>query len=326
MIRGVIFDMDGVLINSEPFYKEATKEFLEKNNIEFPEEEIEDLVGIDFRGLYDFMYEISKPVFSTKEEMRESLDESFRRHEINVEELVFDDAISLLKDLNSMGYPTALASNAGREYIMEILTQLDIVDLFDIISSAEDFEKGKPDPEIYISTAEKLFLKPENVLIIEDSEVGINAANASGGIVVCRKEEYFNFPQNTEYKFTDLRNIKSFIEEYNKEVRIYPISKESKNHLKALFFIQQILKDSFERIEPDIIILQEDQGEITGVLFIDLKEDEMEVENWFVDSLTEEDLSEFIREIEYLVETRKIENIHFINPELEEKYRSKNEN
>lgn len=320
MIRGVIFDMDGILVDSEIFYKKALENFLEKYNIEFSEEIHNKLVGLDTDSLYSIIYDYTNGIFSSKQEMITLIEEEFENQEVNIQELAYNDALSLIKDLKSMGYPLALASNADREIIMEILDQLKISNYFDVISSAEDYKEGKPHPEIYLDTSKKMFLKPEDVLIVEDSDVGIDAANASGAVVVCRKEEYFNFPQNTEYKFKDLRNIKSLIEEFNKDVRTYPVPLHSKDHLKALFFIQNFTSEEFNRKEPHQIIIQEDNNKIQGVIFIEFFEDEMKIDNWFLNSLDEEDLEEFFYEIRYIADQRNFQKINWKDKELESRY------
>ena len=90
------------------------------------------------------------------------------------------------------GGKTAIASTARKENLMNVVRYLDIAGLFDLIYSAKDVKRGKPSPEIYIKTMATLGVRPEETLIFEDSEVGIEAAKASGGHYLVVTPEDFN--------------------------------------------------------------------------------------------------------------------------------------
>lgn len=92
--------------------------------------------------------------------------------------------IELLRRMRSEGYPTACATMSHREQVVRVLSTLGLADSFDMISTADDVRRGKPDPEIDLLVAKKLGLPPEEFLVIEDSAAGIEAAVAAGMNVV----------------------------------------------------------------------------------------------------------------------------------------------
>ena len=88
--------------------------------------------------------------------------------------------ISFIRKMNHAGVKTAIASTAQVGNLMNALNYLQVADLFDKIIAGIDVKRGKPDPEIYLKAMEMLGVAPEETLIFEDSEVGLQAAEASG--------------------------------------------------------------------------------------------------------------------------------------------------
>jgi HAD superfamily hydrolase (TIGR01509 family) len=88
--------------------------------------------------------------------------------------------IAFIRKMKSSGVKTAIASTAQKENLMNVLNHLHLAGLFDEIIAGTGVKKGKPDPEIYLKAMEVLGVSPEETLIFEDSEVGLQAAEASG--------------------------------------------------------------------------------------------------------------------------------------------------
>lgn len=88
--------------------------------------------------------------------------------------------IELIKTYKNIGLKTAIASTARKENLLNVINFLQITDLFDVILAGEDVHKGKPSPEIYQIAMSKLNVTQAETLIFEDSEVGLQAAQASG--------------------------------------------------------------------------------------------------------------------------------------------------
>ena len=92
--------------------------------------------------------------------------------------------MSLITDLQSANMPIAVATSATREYADNVLTRLDLKHRFRFILTAEDIHHGKPDPEIYLLAAERLGLKPNEIMVLEDSANGCRAAVLAGAFAV----------------------------------------------------------------------------------------------------------------------------------------------
>ncbi len=92
--------------------------------------------------------------------------------------------IDLLRGMKSRGYPTGLATMSHRYQVDRVLSVLGLADAFDVVATADDISRGKPDPEIDLLVAERMGLPPEEFLVVEDSPAGIGAAVAAGMAVV----------------------------------------------------------------------------------------------------------------------------------------------
>lgn len=98
--------------------------------------------------------------------------------------------------LKENGYRLAVASATKLPLVIRVLTENGIVDCFDQVVSGNMFERGKPDPEIYFYTAEKLGVKPEECLVIEDSTIGITAASRAGMKIAAVIDDRFGFDRS----------------------------------------------------------------------------------------------------------------------------------
>ena len=88
--------------------------------------------------------------------------------------------LDIIKALRKSGYKTAVVTNASKENCREILDTFNIIDIFDLILTQDDIEKAKPDPEGFLKAMQYFKVKPEETVIFEDSDVGIEAAERSG--------------------------------------------------------------------------------------------------------------------------------------------------
>lgn len=181
--KAVIFDMDGVLVDSEKFWKQA-------------EFEVFSSLGVD---VTDECCEVTKTMTSP-EVTKFWFDKSpWKGKELSeVEQMVILKVISLIENencqiagvktfietLKSQNFKIGLATNSPSVVIPAVLNKLGIHHLFDAVSSAEFEIKGKPDPSIYYTTAGKLNVKPEECFVIEDSYSGMLAAKNAGMTVI----------------------------------------------------------------------------------------------------------------------------------------------
>jgi len=181
MIKAVIFDMDGLMVDSEPISYKASDTLLRKYGhklTDVPEEVLKDALGKrvkSFVSEYMKILDIDAPV----EQLMEERSEIFLK-DINENLKMMPGLIDLLKQLKANNLKIALASSATLKYINIVLDKFDLRNYFDVILSGDDVKKGKPDPEVYLVAAEKLGLKPSECVVLEDALNGIKAAKAAG--------------------------------------------------------------------------------------------------------------------------------------------------
>jgi beta-phosphoglucomutase len=185
--KGIIFDMDGVLIDAMPFHAEAmSRAIKEKTNHEINKKNIYLLEGMPSSSLI-------KEVFKREHiEEKVELDDEMAKQIGSRKEQIFkliqdaqaiDGAKELLEDLtNECGKACikAVVSGAAREEVEAILDKNIGAKYFDFIISGDDLEKGKPDPAPFVIALNKMNLASSQVIVVENSPLGIEAANRAG--------------------------------------------------------------------------------------------------------------------------------------------------
>ena len=180
-IKAVIFDMDGVLIDSEPVYLHHQYAHLKPSYPWITLESMYPLVGISGQEYMPFMAKLCRRTDDAA--FRQEMDAMNAGCQVYYPDILRKEVRPLLHELKQMGLQVALASSSSRECIEQVLTQCKIRELFDCIVSGHEFTHSKPDPEIYRFTMDKLKRRPEECLIVEDSTYGVQAGTAAGGVV-----------------------------------------------------------------------------------------------------------------------------------------------
>lgn len=180
MLKAVIFDMDGVIIDSEPMHNKAYHDMFEEVGIEVSSELYESFTGQSTinicRRLCDHF---------NLEESPETLVALKRKHykqffESNSDLTLIDGVLELIKDYYSNGLTLVLGSSAAMTSINQIFDRFELNQYFLAKLSGGDLKQSKPHPEIFIKAAEATGFKKEECIVIEDSTNGIQAANAAG--------------------------------------------------------------------------------------------------------------------------------------------------
>ena len=178
MITGIIFDMDGTMVDSLPYHHEAWKIFFNENKVENFSEKLKDYKG---GGTLDLMKAVYGDRYSLKElkKMSDEKEMIFRR--------IYKGKIKPIKgfknfliDIKSKNILVGLASNAIRKNVSMIINELEIYDHFDSIICGDEVINGKPNPEMFNETINRLNIDKSECLIFEDSLEGILAAKNSG--------------------------------------------------------------------------------------------------------------------------------------------------
>lgn len=202
MIKAVIFDMDGVLIDSEIIYLKALYTKLSAIYPKVTFEELFPLVGMDNQRCGEFLYRLTGSGKDPKEfeaEMKTVTGSS----RIHYQEIMRPEVPRLLAEIKRSGRKLGLASSSPMRNIHTVLTQCEIIDFFEYIISGEELKESKPNPEIYLQAAKALECPPENCLVVEDSTYGIEAGLAAGMTVLALKETRFSFSQDKAHKIID---------------------------------------------------------------------------------------------------------------------------
>lgn len=212
MIKAVIFDMDGVLVDSEPVYQEATINVLDSLNIKATQEDLLKLAGGSSLHFNKFIQDVSKGSISC-EDFNKVCDQYYLDNPVKYEKIMFPHVRETLDYLKDKGYILALASSSKEYEIDNVLKRCDLKDYFKLIISGEVFKESKPNPEIYLTCIKRLNLEAKECVAIEDSEYGIEAAKKAGLICIAKRDDRFNYDQSkADYFIDDHDEIKDILE------------------------------------------------------------------------------------------------------------------
>lgn len=176
-MKAIIFDMDGVIINSEPLHYQVEKELIEELGGHLNREAHRAFVGAtDY-----FMWQKLKEQFNLKPSVEEIVEMKKERFLKRIDEVeLTENFMNFMLTLYKEGYPMAIASSNNKRIVDAIVNRFGLDKYMKFIISGEEVKRGKPDPEIFITTAKRIGVDPESCLVIEDAENGVKAAKAAG--------------------------------------------------------------------------------------------------------------------------------------------------
>lgn len=177
VLKAVIFDMDGVIIDSELLHVKIERELLEEFGGKISKEEHENLIGTtDYH-----MWSIFKERFNLEPSVDELIEIKKERFIQNIHKVkLVDGFYEFMLKLYNKKYLLALASSNNRKIIDLIMEKFELDKYIKVSISGEEVVKGKPDPEIFLKAAKKLNVRPHNCIVIEDTSVGVAAAKSAG--------------------------------------------------------------------------------------------------------------------------------------------------
>jgi HAD superfamily hydrolase (TIGR01509 family) len=182
-IDAVIFDMDGVLIDSEPLHYRVLNQVLhDADGYRLTEAENEEFLGTTTEAMFDTLI--------ARHALRHSITEYVQAYESALLDLLQHPLIpqrgvmALIEQCAARGLALAVASSSKRSWVTTTLQSLGIAHWFGVVVSGDDVVHGKPDPEIYLLAAARLAVRPERCLAIEDAPNGVASACRAGMMVL----------------------------------------------------------------------------------------------------------------------------------------------
>lgn len=184
MIKAVIFDMDGLMINSERVTYDGYVIECGKLGLTMEEEFYKTFLGCPLPDVFQRFYEHYSPSFPMEtvlKNVHQYMNDLFEKEGVPVKEGLRD----LLNYLKDHDYKTVVATSSTRNRVDKILEQTGLTAYFDASICGDEVEHGKPNPDIFLKACQKVGVLPSEALVLEDSEMGIQAASAAGIPVFC---------------------------------------------------------------------------------------------------------------------------------------------
>lgn len=178
----VIFDMDGVIIDSNPYHKISLRQFCEKYGFHLSDEElINKIYGrTNKEWIANLFGKLSKAELSQYGEEKESLFREVFKNDIRA----LEGLPEFLENLKQNNIPIAIGTSAPRSNVDFVLAHTKLGEYFSVILDEADVEHGKPNPEIYLKVAARLGYEPSRCIVFEDSLSGVESARRAGAKVV----------------------------------------------------------------------------------------------------------------------------------------------
>ena len=213
----MIFDLDGVLADSEPWWNEIDAKLLAEHGVNYRGEYHRNVLGVSYRLAVDFYKKTFGLSASLEELMR-------RRGEIATDFFasridVFPSTKTVLQQLRQMNLHLAVATSSVSASARPFLDRHGLTAFFEIVVTGEEVEHGKPDPEIYLCAGEKLGVGADACLVIEDALSGIAAAKAAKMRVAAIPDTRFvdpsEYKKQADYVLSSLKELPSLIQRVN---------------------------------------------------------------------------------------------------------------
>jgi HAD superfamily hydrolase (TIGR01509 family) len=213
MLRSIIFDLDGVLADSEPWWNEIDAKLLAEYGVNYRGEYHQNVLGVSYRLAVEFYKKAFGLSVPTEEMMR-------RRGEIATEFFasrvgLFPNVKEVLAKLRQTRLHLAVATSSVGTSARPFLDRHQLTKFFEVIVTGEEVEHGKPAPDIYLCAAEKLGVSAQSCVVVEDALAGVAAAKAANMRVAAIPDTRFVNPREYEkkadYVLSSLRELPALV-------------------------------------------------------------------------------------------------------------------
>lgn len=182
VLRAVVFDLDGLMFNTEELYDEVAEILLQRRGCRYSEELKRETMGLPDRVSMQIF--IDRHGLDATVEQLQSEEESLFAELLPARLRPLHGLEGLLAALESASIPKAIATSSGRWFTTTVLSQAGFQQRFQFVLTGEDVHEGKPAPEVYLTAARRLGVPPAALLVLEDSENGCRAGVAAGAHTV----------------------------------------------------------------------------------------------------------------------------------------------
>ena len=213
MIKAIIFDMDGLMIDSERVTFECYQERLKDMNLTMDEEFYKTLLGKPIKGIYQRFYDVygnDFPIENVIQDVHQLMAERFETEGVPVKK----GLVELLHYLKDNNYKTIVATSSNRDRVDKILAQAKITEFFDDSICGDEVTKGKPNPEVFLKSCQKLGVNVDEAIVLEDSEAGIQASYDANIKVICIPDMKYpekQYEEKTFKIFKDLTEVTAYL-------------------------------------------------------------------------------------------------------------------
>jgi HAD superfamily hydrolase (TIGR01509 family) len=181
-LSAAVFDLDGLMFNTEELYHQVGGEMLRRRGKQLTEDLLDNMMGRQSREALQIMIDWHD-LSDTAEELEAETDVIFGQI-LETDLRPMPGLLELLEELEKREIPKAIATSSRRGFAVMMLEQFALLPRFSFLLTAEDIELGKPDPQIYLRSAEMLQIQPGEMMALEDSGNGCKAAVAAGSYAV----------------------------------------------------------------------------------------------------------------------------------------------
>ncbi|NLC96048.1 MAG: HAD family phosphatase [Erysipelotrichaceae bacterium] len=211
-MKAVLFDMDGVLIDSETFYMEGTYIWMKELGFTGTYEDICTVIGTSMKTTYEMLQKMLKNKYSIKEIENRNV-EYFNENPIDYKKIMIKGTLDLIKHLHNNDIKLAVCSSSPKENIDHVMEVCGFKEYLDFDISGEQLKHSKPAPDIYLKASEVLNVDPLECIVIEDSSIGIESGKNANMHVVAYKDYRFNQDQSKADKvFSSMKEIQDYID------------------------------------------------------------------------------------------------------------------
>lgn len=179
--KAIIFDLDGVVVSTDSCHYKAWKQLADEEGIYFDENINQRLRGVSRMESLEIILERADKNYSDEEK----LEMATRKNGYYVELIktldksaILDGAVEFIELAKNKGIKVAIGSSSKNT--MAILKQIECIELFDAIADGNDIKNSKPAPDVFLTAAQKLGIKPADCMVVEDADAGVEAAIAAG--------------------------------------------------------------------------------------------------------------------------------------------------